>query len=231
MMLLRNKKYNIVVLSHKSSEKDILKKNLSEPYLNILFFENLGDFISFSLKGKPADMIMLSKSLSDISARDMVLILRRNKKNAKSLIVFFSDEFSPQAEDFNCGIDEFFDLRRGDFSFIKVRIFNLLVRKDLSQEEERVLKFKELSVFMDSHLAKLGEKEIELTDLEFKILVYFLENKGRIITRNNLIEAVWKNPLQASLRSVDKRIEILRKRLGKIGKHIKTVFSVGYIWQ
>lgn len=224
-------KYNIYIFSEKKSEIEILNKILSKTKIfSLYFFNNLSDFIDFTLKKKLPDMIMLSNSLSEISYRDLLLILRKNKKTSAAIIVIFSDELSTSKKDFDSGIDEFFDLKRDSADFIKVRILNLLERKKVSINEQKLLKFKDLEVFLDSHLVKLKKTEIKLTNLEFEILIYFLENKGRVITRNNLIEAVWKEPFSASLRSVDKRIEILRKKLGKYGKYIKTVFSVGYIF-
>jgi len=223
-------KYTIYIFSPKKSEKYLLEKKLDADKFKLLFFDTPSSFLHYCLKKKSADTIMISKSAFEISARDMALILRKNKKTSNSIIAFFSDKFLPEGKDFDSGIDEFFDLNKDRPELLNVRILNLINRKKIFPEITKI-KFRNMEIDFYSRIVKLSGKEIYLTNLEFEILIYFLNNKNRIITRGNLMEAVWKIPFSSSPRSVDKRIEILRKKLGNIGKYIQTVFSCGYIFR
>ncbi|MDP2866399.1 MAG: winged helix-turn-helix domain-containing protein, partial [Elusimicrobiota bacterium] len=69
------------------------------------------------------------------------------------------------------------------------------------------------------------------TALEFDLLLYFLKNQGRVVSRTVLLEQVWKQGLEAGPRAVDKRIEALRSRLGPFGSKIRTVFGLGYLFK
>jgi len=229
-MSLNYKKYIIYIFCQDISEEYLLKRNLNIKEFRCLFFNKPSSFFNFCLKNKSPDVIMISKTISQISPRDMVLILRKNKKTSNSIIIFFSNKSLSEGKDFDSGIDEFFNLNKDKKELLNIRIFNLINRKNINQETQKI-KFKNLEIDYNSRIIKLSGKEIYLTNLEFEILIYFLNNKNRIITRRNLMEAVWKVPYSSSLRSVDKRIEMLRKKLGNMGKHIQTVFSCGYIFR
>ncbi len=74
--------------------------------------------------------------------------------------------------------------------------------------------------------------QLRLTALEFDLLMYFLKNQGRVVSRGVLLEQVWRQGLETGTRSVDKRIEALRSKLGRaFGSKIRTVFGLGYIFR
>jgi len=73
---------------------------------------------------------------------------------------------------------------------------------------------------------------MKLTALEFDLLLYFLRNQGRVVSRSVLLEQVWRQDSAAGARAVDKRIEALRRRLGRsFGSKLRTVFGLGYIFK
>ena len=71
-------------------------------------------------------------------------------------------------------------------------------------------------------------KEVKLTPSEFKILKFLLENYGKPVSRNRLIEEIWGHDHDASDRAVDVHIKHLRDKLGEYGRYIKTVRGFGY---
>jgi DNA-binding response OmpR family regulator len=71
-------------------------------------------------------------------------------------------------------------------------------------------------------------KPVELTAKEFELLRYLAENKGRVFSRERLLDVVWGIEVAIETRTVDVHIRRLREKLGKAGEIIKTLRGVGY---
>lgn len=89
-----------------------------------------------------------------------------------------------------------------------------------------LLQFEELVVDQDNKLCSIKDNPIKLTKTEYNLVVFFLSNKNKIFTREELIAQGWTEPVNN--RAVDVAITRLRKKLGSYGKHIVTRLGFGY---
>ena len=81
----------------------------------------------------------------------------------------------------------------------------------------------------DAYVAYLDGKALELTLKEFEILVYLSNNKSRVLTRDQILNAVWGYDFEGDSRTVDSHMARLRTKLGDFGNsHLKTVYGMGY---
>ncbi len=85
-----------------------------------------------------------------------------------------------------------------------------------------------LSVSPEKHEARLNGREIALTNKEFALLCLLLENSGRVLTRDVIMDRVWGSDYDGENRTVDVHIRSLRAKLGAEGGRIQTVRGVGY---
>ena len=90
------------------------------------------------------------------------------------------------------------------------------------------MKFPDLEIDIERHLVLVSKKEIELTAKEFELLRYLVENKGKPINRERLLDQVWGIEVAIETRTVDVHVTRLREKLKKAGKYIKTLHGVGY---
>lgn len=100
-----------------------------------------------------------------------------------------------------------------------------------SQENVNVIDFKGLIIDNDSHRCTLYDEVLNLTPIEFSILWYLCKNRGRVITSEELFEAVWKEKYFDSNNTVMVHIRRLREKMHeppRNPKFIKTVWGVGY---
>ncbi len=88
--------------------------------------------------------------------------------------------------------------------------------------------FGELTINYEEHQAYIHDQEISLTALEFKLLKHLINRKGRVQTRDQLLEDVWGYSSNVTTRTVDTHIKRLREKLGSVGEHIQTIRGVGY---
>jgi two-component system phosphate regulon response regulator PhoB len=88
--------------------------------------------------------------------------------------------------------------------------------------------FGELTIDLPRHKVFVSKKEIELTAIEFKLLCYLLETKGRVQSRDTLLDKVWGYDAFVTTRTVDTHVKRLREKMGKLENYIETVRGVGY---
>lgn len=185
---------------------------------------------------KGEGLALIDSALPDMSGGDLVAVLRGAPRTASSLLVLTGPgAYSPAAAAacFDKGADEYFSFPP-DQGLFRARVENLLARggRRPSAESPVEYAFGELSVCPEARLASVGRRALKLTALEFDLLLYFLRNQGRVVSRSVLLEQVWRQDSRAGSRAVDKRIEALRARLGRgFGSKIRTVFGLGYIFK
>ncbi|MBI4350069.1 MAG: response regulator transcription factor [Elusimicrobia bacterium] len=188
------------------------------------------------LKARPRGLAVIDSSLPDMSGRDLVSVLRGDKRTSRLLLVLTgSGPYSPAAAALSLenGADEYFTFPPEPRLF-RARLLNLLARAGpgaAASEKPAEYAFGPLRISPEARTVSVGGKRIRLTALEFDLLLYFLRNQGRVVSRTVLLEQVWRQGLEAGPRAVDKRIEALRSRLGPFGAKIRTVFGLGYLFK
>ncbi len=189
------------------------------------------------LKAAPAKgLVVTDSALPDMSGADLVSVLRGNRKTSGLLLVLTgAGPYSPAAaaQSLNLGADEYFRFPP-EAPLFRARLLNLLARsasRPSGSGKPSEFSFGALLISPDARTSSVNGVSAKLTALEFDILLYFLRNQGRVVSRSVLLERVWTLGLESGPRAVDKRIEALRKKLGKFGSKIRTVFGLGYIFK
>ena len=97
-----------------------------------------------------------------------------------------------------------------------------------TKEDEAEFIFGELKLNLDAHQVFINDSEIAFTALEFRLLKHLIDRKGRVQTRDQLLEEVWGYSSEVTTRTVDTHIKRLREKLGVTGEYIQTIRGVGY---
>ncbi|MCG7335491.1 response regulator transcription factor [Sporosarcina sp. ACRSM] len=99
------------------------------------------------------------------------------------------------------------------------------------EEENGLLQSGPLTVHPEQYIAYLNKEELEFTPKEFELLVYFMQNKNRVLSRDQLLSAVWNYDFAGDTRIVDVHVSHLREKIEENTKKplfIKTVRGIGY---
>ena len=97
-----------------------------------------------------------------------------------------------------------------------------------SPKQEKLLSMGELELNLSEHTVTSSGKRVQLTLKEFDMLRLFMENPGRVFTREQLLSGIWGTDYIGETRTVDVHIGTLRTKLGTCGSYIETVRGVGY---
>lgn len=108
-----------------------------------------------------------------------------------------------------------------------LRVKKLLDRAQGSTSSEQY-RFGKLTVDVARHIVTVERKKIELTATEFKLLVYLIEGRGAVRTREQMLKEVWNYEKYVDTRTVDTHMRRLRDKLGPAAEHIETTRGVGY---
>lgn len=108
------------------------------------------------------------------------------------------------------------------------RVESVLRRTYQNKQPLELLKIGPLVIDIKSHTVKVNGKALSLTLKEFGLLELFAKNKGRVFSREQLLEIIWGDSHASSERTVDTHIKTLRLKLGDYGELIETIWGVGY---
>lgn len=103
-----------------------------------------------------------------------------------------------------------------------------VLRRTSPKETAELLKIGNLELNLKAYIVLVNGKRVQLTLKEYKLLRTFMENIGRVFTRDQLLEMIWGIDYTGETRTVDVHVGTLRTKLGECGSYIETVRGVGY---
>ena len=184
-----------------------------------------------ALASNKIDVIILDLMLPDGSGLTLCRDIKSDDKTKHIPIIILTakTEEVDRVVGFELGADDYvtkpFSVRE-----LILRVKAILKRGPTSNNnsEDDEYSFGELTLNFEAHQAYINGNEISLTALEFRLLKHLIDRKGRVQTRDQLLEDVWGYSSDVTTRTVDTHIKRLREKLGSVGNHIQTIRGVGY---
>jgi two-component system alkaline phosphatase synthesis response regulator PhoP len=184
------------------------------------------------------DLVVLDLMLPKMDGLEVCKQLRQQKINIPILMLTAKDDEFDKVLGLELGADDYLTKPFSPREVV-ARIKAILRRSQLQSngsessqdQEEGLLKLGELKVFPERYEAFFDEQQLELTPKEFELLLYLAKNKGRVLTRDQLLSAVWNYDFAGDSRIVDVHISHLREKIEKDTKkplYIKTIRGLGY---
>ena len=172
------------------------------------------------------DLIILDIMLPGINGIDVCRKLRQKGIKTPILMLTARDAVEDKVRGLDGGADDYLT-KPFLFDEFLARIRALLRRKASNIEE---LRCKTLRIDIRSHRAYIGDKELVLRPKEFTILEYLLRNRGRVLSRTQILENIWGYNFDPATNIVDVHIKSLREKIGRICtiEYIRTVRGIGY---
>ncbi|MEH7460005.1 DNA-binding response regulator [Bacillus pseudomycoides] len=174
------------------------------------------------------DLIMLDIMLPEIDGWSVCRRIRKESAVPIIMMTARSDE-DDTLLGFELGADEYVT-KPFSPKVLVARAKTLLKRADgaVGVAEENVMSMAGIDVNRLSRTVSVNGEEVILTHKEFELLVYLMENKGIVLSRQHLLDQLWGYDYYGDDRTVDTHIKKLRNKLGDKAKHIGTVIRVGY---
>lgn len=186
-------------------------------------------------KETEVDLIILDLMLPRVDGHDLLEIIRREDERVPILVLTAKDSIKDKTECFLAGADDYLS-KPFSLEELMLRVERLLIRSNWSQSQALSDCFRfggqnEINFQLAQARSHCGE--FSLTQQELKVLKVFIENEGRPVSRQELLEKAWGYDEKTSTRTVDNFVVRFRKyfeRDPKSPEHFKSVRSVGYLF-
>jgi two-component system phosphate regulon response regulator PhoB len=174
-------------------------------------------------------LIILDLMLPDMDGKDVCRILKSDPltQSIPILMLTAKAEEMDRVIGFELGADDYVTKPFSPRELV-LRVKAILRRKQTEKEEEKVIHIGDLLIDTDRHRVSVKDKPIRLTSTEFKLLLELVSKRGRVQTRDHLLDKVWGYTYEGYARTVDTHIRRLREKLDPMGNYIETLRGLGY---
>ncbi len=188
------------------------------------------DGLALALREPVPDLVLLDLMLPDGSGVELCRDLRSREATKHIPIVMLTakDDEIDRVVGFEVGADDYiakpFSVRE-----VVLRVRAILRRMErVPTPMEDIIEFGCMRVDTSGHRVWVAGEEVHLTALEFKLLHTFVTRRGRVQTRDALLQDVWGHMGGLTTRTIDTHVQRLRKKLGAASDYISTLRGVGY---
>ena len=222
----------ILVVDDEQDLCEILKFNLETEGYEVETANSAEEAIVLDIPSY--DLLLLDVMMGEMSGFAMAKKLKADERTCNVPIIFLTarDTENDTVTGFNLGADDYiskpFSIRE-----VMVRI-RAVLRRTAPQPEENernILKYQGLELDLDKKTVSIEGKQVAFTKTEFELLHTLLDEKGRVFSRQELINRIWPSDVLVLDRTVDVNITRLRKKIGPFSKCIVTRLGFGYLFE
>jgi len=175
------------------------------------------------------DCILLDLGLPGGEGLDILTKLRELKKRDGVLIISARHSLDDKLSGLDLGADDYL-VKPFHLSELKARVSAIVRRKNFSGDQ--IILFHEISVDVSAMLVTVDKITLSLTKKEFDLLVYFLSNKNKVVSKNAMAEHLWGDEMDLSddFDFIYTHVKNLRKKLVEAGSkdYLRSVYGIGY---
>ena len=222
--------YRILVVDDEQDLCEILKFNLETEGYQVETANSAEEALTMDLAG--FDLLLLDVMMGGISGFSMAKTIKKEPATANIPIIFLTarDTENDTVTGFNIGADDYiskpFSIRE-----VMVRVRAVLRRTaddGAATVEQKLISYQGLEMNLSKKTVAIDGEDIPFTKTEFELLQLLLEERGRVFSRQELIDRIWPKDVLVLDRTVDVNITRLRKKIGKFSKCIVTRLGFGY---
>ena len=219
----------ILIIEDEPDIRKNLEYNLSREGYSVLTAASIGEAEQL-IYSNNLSLILLDLMLPDGSGLDLCKKMKSDPdmQNLPIIILTAKDDEVDKVVGFELGADDYvtkpFSVRE-----LILRIKAVLKRGEKKKDIVEIdRQFGDLKIDIDSHEVFVDGELVNLTALEFKLLIQLVDRRGRVQSREQLLADVWGYSAEVTTRTVDTHIKRLREKLGTMGKYVQTIRGVGY---
>ena len=217
------------VVDDEENIREIITCALESCGINVESFEDAVSMLKKLQETEP-DVILLDIMLPEIDGISVLKRLKNDNRTASIPVIMITAKSSEvdRVNGLDFGADDYIVKPFGILELM-ARVRAVLRRNSKPFEEKSLYSCSDLTLDVKSHEVMLGGNKIDLTLKEFELLKLLMENVGKVMPRNELLDAIWGYTYVGETRTLDMHIRSLRYKLGDSGqKYIATIRGIGY---
>lgn len=217
----------ILIVEDEPAIVSALESGLSAHGYRCLSADNGYEGVFLATTEEALNLVLLDLTLPGLDGQEVLRRIRMSRPQLPVLVLTARDDLVNKVQALNAGADDYIT-KPFAFEELLARVRALLRRAD--QPRSTWLEAGALRVDLLSHNAWLGDKEIELSTREFALLEYFMRHPHQMLSRQQILSAIWDYAFASGSNVVDVYVGYLRRKIDRVGEPtlITTVRGAGY---
>lgn len=217
-------KLKILVVDDESRMRKLVKDFLMKKDFDVLEAGDGEQAVDIFFEEKDIALIILDVMMPKMDGWQVCREIRAHSRVPIIMLTAKSDE-RDELMGFDLGVDEYIS-KPFSPKILVARIEAILRRGNAGTGE--ILEAAGIRVDKDAHEASVDGQPVDLSNKEFELLTYFMENQGMALSREKILNNVWNYDYFGDARTIDTHVKKLRSKLGEKGELIKTIWGMGY---
>ncbi|WP_124726934.1 response regulator transcription factor [Staphylospora marina] len=223
----------ILVVDDEVSILKLVRFNLEKEGFEVESAQDGQTALDRAVRWKP-DLVVLDWMLPGLDGLEVCRRLRQEKRHVPILMLTAKTEEFDKVLGLELGADDYMTKPfspRELVARVKAILRRVEALKGEDKDRDRVIHVGELSIDPDGYVVTKNRKEVDLTPKEFELLHYMVSHRGKVLSRDQLLSAVWNYDFLGDSRIVDVHVSHLREKIeddSRTPVYIKTVRGVGY---
>ena len=225
LVTVTNSLARILVAEDETSLNDLLQDALRMNGYETISAKHGLEALRLIREEKP-DLVILDINMPQLDGFGVIEKLRNENNNVPVIVLTARDQRDDKSIGFGLGADDFVTKPFG-LEELLMRVAAVLRRSKNTPTSGNILVIGNISLDVSNYRVSVKDEVIETSPTEFKLLHYLMENIGRVLTREQILSAVWGLDFATDGAVLDTYISYLRKKIGD-NANIRTVRGVGY---
>lgn len=214
----------VLMVDDEARMRKLVKDFLAIKGYKVIEAEDGEQAVDIFFKEKDIGLVILDVMMPKMDGWEVCRTLRRYSQVPIIMLTARSEEWD-ELLGFELGVDEYIS-KPFSPKILVARIEAILRRGNAGTGE--ILEAAGIRVDKDAHEASVDGQPVDLSNKEFELLTYFMENQGMALSREKILNNVWNYDYFGDARTIDTHVKKLRSKLGEKGELIKTIWGMGY---
>ena len=214
----------VLMVDDEARMRKLVKDFLAIKGYKVIEAEDGEQAVDIFFKEKDIGLVILDVMMPKMDGWEVCRTLRRYSQVPIIMLTARSEE-RDELLGFELGVDEYIS-KPFSPKILVARIEAILRRGSAGTGE--ILEAAGIRVDKDAHEASVDGQPVDLSNKEFELLTYFMENQGMALSREKILNNVWNYDYFGDARTIDTHVKKLRSKLGEKGELIKTIWGMGY---
>ena len=215
----------ILVVDGDSRVRSQIKGTLQEADYRVFEAKEGQEALEVFLKEKGISLIILDVSTPNINGWQLCREIRKTSTVPIIMLATNKSE-GEEVQGFEAGADDFL-VKPFSLLVLVARVQGIL-RRTMKDEEGDVIEIGGIKLDKSTYEVDIEGVLVELSKKEFKLLTYFLENQGVLLSREKILSNVWNFDYYGDIRTIDTHVKKLRSKMKEKKHYIKTIRGLGY---
>lgn len=220
--------YKVLLADDEQGLRDITKKYLERNGFDVITAKNGAETIA-AVDKNVFDIIVLDIMMPEIDGRQVCQYIR-TKYDVPVIFLTALGKEQDVIQGYEIGADEYVT-KPFSMPILMAKINSLVKRYHGLTIKKGLITIGNIQIEPARRIVTVNKKVISIAPKEYELLMYFIDNKNQVLSRTQILDAVWGYDYEGYDRAVDTHVKKLRAILGEENHYIHTIIKGGYIWR